>query len=362
MQRVAILLAGGGGARLWPASTPAHPKQFLALHGGASLLAKTAERVAPAVHEICVVTPSGYAEAVAREVPRARVIVEPSARNTFAAVALAVADVLHQSPEAIIGIYPSDHVVTDAVAFGDVVAKAYDVAAALDVIATIGIEPTGPHTGFGYLELRAGLADGSPQGAALDIAAFREKPSPQQAQAYVLAGNTLWNSGMFFARATTLWRELAACNPDAGPALAALREACARTPRTADDEAALAAAFAALPHTSLDYAVMEKTAHIVALVGRFGWSDLGAWDAVAELLPRDDHGNASRHPAVFHDAHDNLVYCDRELEVALVGCHGLIVALVDRKLLVASKASAQEVRAVADAFAGSRGAPRGKDA
>ena len=341
--RCAVILAGGSGTRLWPASRRARPKQFLALGGEESLLAATVRRVRAAAGEVMIVTAADQAAAAAQHAPGARVVAEPAARNTAAALGLAAVHLLARDPDAVIGAFPADHHIADDAGFGAVVERAFAAAERGDVIATIGITPTRAESGFGWLELGAARED---LGATVrEVVRFVEKPDAARAQALFTGAQHLWNGGMFFVRAARLVAEIERWMPATA---AGLREiALALRGGEAEGAAAAARVYPSLPPVSIDHGVMEHAAGVVAVPGDFGWSDVGSWAAVAELLARDARGNAAQGEAVVVDGERNLTFTDAGV-ITLVGVSGLAVVRAGDAVLVLPVERAQDVRAAVD--------------
>lgn len=337
--RCAVILAGGSGTRLWPASRKARPKQFLAVTGGETLIAATVARARAAAGRVMIVTAEAQVPLVAAAVDDVEIVGEPAARNTAAALGLAAVHALARDPEAVIGAFPADHHVGDPVAFGVAVERAFAIAEARDVICTIGIAPTRPDTGFGYLE----LGDGEVAPGVRPVARFVEKPAADVAARYLAGGRHLWNGGMFFVRAARLLAELDRWMPATGAALRAIAAA-------ADPAAEAAARYPALPSVSIDVGVMERAADVVAVPGAFGWSDVGSWTTVAELATKDAAGNAIVGDGVVVGGRDNLVVADPGTAVAVVGVDGVAVIRAGDAVLVVPVARAQEVRAAVDAL------------
>lgn len=329
MTAYAVILAGGGGTRLWPASRRRQPKQFLPLApGGRSLFEATVARVRPLVplERVLVVTAASQVaqvRAALPELPDANLVVEPVGRNTAPAIALAARTLERRGQgEAVMAVLPSDHVVTDEAAFIRTLGHA--LAAAERHLVTCGIPPTRPETGFGYLELGPRT-----DGAAREVRRFVEKPDLARAREYLASGNYLWNSGMFFFRVDRILDELRRHLPALLPALDARYEDA--------------------PAVSIDYGVMEKAEDIWSVPGAFGWSDVGSWGDLAGLHPADAAGQTRLGgPLVAIDARDNVVV--GEPLVALVGVEGLVVVATEDAILIAPKGRSQEVRAVVAAL------------
>ena len=345
--RCAVILAGGSGTRLWPASRRLRPKQFLALGGAESLLAATARRLRAAAGEPMVVTAAEHAALAAAELPGATVIAEPCPRNTAAALGLAAVYALARDPVAVLGVFPADHHIGDEAAFGVAIERAFAAAAQADVIVTIGLRPTRPDTGFGYLELGEPRPDLGPE--VRTVTRFVEKPDLVTARAYVVGGRHRWNGGMFFVRATRLLAELARSLPATAAGMATI--AAALKDGGAAAAAATAAVYPGLPSISIDHGVMEHARDVVAVTGELGWSDVGSWAAVAELTAPDARGNAVVGDAVIVDGGGNLVVTDPGTVVALVGVSGLAVVRSGDAVLVLPLDRAQDVRAAVDALA-----------
>ncbi|MFB6069260.1 MAG: mannose-1-phosphate guanylyltransferase [Halobacterium sp.] len=314
---VAVLLAGGTGTRLYPASRSYRPKQFLALgDDDRSLLRSTADRAAFA-DEIVAVTRDAYADRVREELPEASVLVEPAGRDTGPALAYAASEVRDRFADAVMLCLPSDHVVGDG--FRDTAATAVDVAERTGALVTLGVEPDRPATGYGYVE------PGADRGDHYDVDVFREKPDAATAERLLDAG-CLWNAGMF------------AWTPDAF--LTAARAGPLEPVVDALESGKPDEAFDHADPVSVDYAVLERATDVRVVPADFAWDDVGAWDAIGRLR---DGENAVLGDATTIDARGNVVASD-DKHVSVVGADDLVVAAYDDRVLVVPTEDAQRVR------------------
>jgi mannose-1-phosphate guanylyltransferase / mannose-6-phosphate isomerase len=310
-----LLMAGGGGTRLWPLSTEERPKQFLPLLGSKSLLAETYERIKPAATAVFVATTAPLTSRVRKEVkgvPASRILAEPCRRNSGPAI-LSAALRFEEEGDDVAASIPSDQTVADAEAFRKALAVAGRAAETASVV-VLGVLPTRPETDFGYMEVRE--AQGS---EVLDVVRFIEKPEAAQAQEYVRAGH-FWNAGIFIFRPSRLLAEARRVAPELLSGVAAYRDRV-----KAGDEAGAQKAYAALPEVSIDYAVMEKAGHVKAVPLRAGWSDVGTWRSVRELKgASDERGNLilSDMPVLAPGVRDSAI---------VIGPDGLLVLPFERE-------------------------------
>jgi len=335
----ALILAGGRGTRFWPRSRRRSAKQVLNVVGERSLIQATVDRLTPVVppERIWILTNHHLRDAIVRQlpgVPKRQILAEPVQRNTAPAIGLAAAILESIDPDAVMGVFPSDHVIGRPGAYRATLRAAFKSAAAGRLM-VVGIPPRWPETGYGYIEFPR---RGRKPGKVAPVRQFHEKPDLEIAQRYVAAGNYYWNSGMFFWRASVLLEEMRRHLPKTATVLASLPRFGSR-----GFERALASAFPLCDSISIDFAVLEKSANVSGIpAADFGWSDVGSWNAVYELLPRDGCGNVVARESVCFDAHNNFVDA-RGKTVALLGVQDLIVVDTPDALLVASRDRAQQV-------------------
>jgi mannose-1-phosphate guanylyltransferase len=347
----AVILAGGSGTRFWPASRRRLPKQLLPLAGraGEPLIAATVRRIEPFVpaERVWIATGANLVDATAAALPkvhRSHMLAEPVARNTAPCIGWACATIARSDPDAVIAILPSDHFIADEPGFHAVLSRALD-AAERGFLVTVGVVPTRPETGFGYIEVGEPIVDGVNA-----VARFIEKPARPKALELVAGGRHLWNAGMFFCRAHVMREAIAEYLPALATGLQRIDAAAAQ----GDEARALAEIFPGLPAISIDHGVMEKAGRVAVVPGSFGWTDVGSWEAAWEMAERDSEGNALPEGTVAIDACRNLV---KDMSGgapakrwALVGVSDLVIVETDDAVLVVPRSRVQEVRAVVEAL------------
>ena len=340
----ALVLAGGSGTRFWPSSRRNRPKQLLSLEGERTLLQATVDRLQPLVspERVWISTTEALRSAVAAqlpEVPASHMLAEPAARNTAPAIGWSLLAMPEDAREGAVVVLPSDHRIGNPESFRATLALAAGVVEREDRILTLGVVPERPETGFGYLE----LADEIPGAPGLRcVRRFTEKPDRATAERFVVGGAHLWNAGIFVFRGGVLLAALHKHAPELARGLMELAEAPARAVDL----------YPQLQSISIDYAVMEKFEEMATLPLTCGWSDLGSWDALAEILPADLAGNVSRGGAVVVDGARNITYAE-EGTIAVLGLSDLIVVRAGDAVLVAQRKDAQEVRRIVDQLAAS---------
>ncbi len=339
----AIIMAGGKGERFWPASTAKRPKQLLALVGEKTLLAQAVDRLEGLIppQNIFVITNRELvkeAQKAAPMLPPGQIIGEPVGRDTAAAIALGAALIAARDPAATFCVLTADHVIGNRPLFQRTLREGLKLASKLDILITIGIQPTFPSTGFGYVEAGDVLAENN--GITIHKARrFVEKPDLPTAEEYVKSGHYFWNGGMFIWSLASLYKALGQFRPQLLPMTE--RVAKARTP--AQLEAAMDAEYPKLEKISVDYALMEKANNIAMIRGTFPWDDVGSWPALENHLPKDPDGNTTVGTCESYDATGNIVV-SRDRLTALIGVRNLVVVQTGEVTLVCPKARAQDIK------------------
>lgn len=344
-----VILAGGRGTRFWPLSRKRRAKQLLALDGKQSMIQQTVARLLPlAVAEnFWIITNGDLQAAIARQVPRLtkkHIIAEPAGRNTAPAIGLAAFLLLGHDPQAVLGLFPSDHVIGDEKRYREVIARGIQIASAGNNIVVLGIRPNRPETGYGYIESGAPL-----EMETLRVRRFTEKPDAAQAAEFVKAGNYFWNSGMFLWQARTLAEALEEHLPNTAPLL----EEIAATFGTAKFESTFHKLYPRCENISIDYAVLEprsakgeQASNIYCIPADFGWNDLGSWTALhehhtAKSMPAD--GNLiSGDGSYMLNAQGNYIHAPGKF-IAAVGVDNLIVVETEDALLITTRERSQDV-------------------
>jgi mannose-1-phosphate guanylyltransferase len=347
-----VILAGGSGTRFWPRSRRARAKQVLALDGERSMIQQTVERLKPlaGLDHTWVITNEFLAAEIADQlkgVPAGQIVQEPVARNTAPACGLAAFLIERQNPDAVLGIFPSDHVIADEPRFLKALQKGIALAAGGDNMVVLGIEPTRAETGYGYIE----TGDFTLDETALHVRRFTEKPNQNRAEEFLAAGNYFWNSGMFLWSARTLANAVREHLPETAPLL----EKIAAAYGTPQFEETFHALYAKCENISVDYAILEPRSakgehlsNLYCLTAEFSWNDLGSWASLYEYqiearLRGDGDGNVAETDGHFTiDAGNNYIYSPKKF-VALVGVENLVIVDTEDALLIAHRDHSQDV-------------------
>lgn len=343
MQNHIVIMAGGIGSRFWPMSTSEYPKQFIDVMGvGKSLIQLTVERfkgICPK-ENFWVVTSERYVDIVKEQLPQIpaqHILAEPEARNTAPCIAYACWKIRKEFPQANIVVTPSDALVIDTAEFARCIAVALEKTADSQAIVTLGMMPTRPETGYGYIAAQ-GEADAK---GICKVEAFKEKPDVETAKGYLAAGNYFWNAGIFVWNADTITNAIRRYAPQIAGVMDELEPALF-TDKEAEE---LKRLFPTCEKISIDYAVMEKAEDIFVLPAEFGWSDLGSWGSLRTLLPQDEAGNAKVGNRVdMYNCRNCVVHAAEEKRVVLEGLEGYIVAEKDGQLLVCRLSEEQRIK------------------
>lgn len=343
-----VILAGGRGTRFWPLSRKRRAKQLLALDGKQTMIQQTVARLAPMAtsSRFWIITNDDLRTAIIsqlKRLPPSQIIAEPAARNTAPAIGLAAFLLLRHDPDAVLGLFPSDHVIADPNRFRETLARGVAIAAAGENIVVLGIRPTRPETGYGYIEV------GAPDRGSIRVRRFTEKPDADHAKQFVEAGNFLWNSGMFLWRADTLANALREHLPNT----AVLLERIAASHGTRKFADTFGKLYPKCDNISIDYAVLEprsakgeEQSHIFCLPSDFGWNDLGSWTALHEhhsaKAKLTDKVPVSGSSSFTLNARNNYVHAPGKF-VALIGVNNLVIVETDDALLVTTLEHSQDV-------------------
>lgn len=342
MKTYGLIMAGGGGTRFWPLSRKRVPKQLLNLDGKEVMLNETIDRLSGVVEQddIFIVTNTEQIEltklVTAERVLENHILAEPSARNTAACIGYGAVEIIKKYGDGIMCILASDHYIKDEDTFREVLKQAIKTVDETDGLVTIGIKPTFPSTGYGYI--KSEILEGKKYKKVLE---FVEKPDAQRAKSYIEAGNYAWNSGMFVWKASTILKYYEKLLPDIYDKLMIIKEAMC----TFSEKEVIWAVYDSIPKISVDYGIMERADSVYMLEGDFGWNDIGSFDALTAIYPKDENGNVVRGDTVLLDARENIIIGDKKL-IAGVGVENLIIVDTEDAILICEKDRAQDVKEI----------------
>ena len=343
----AVIMAGGRGTRFWPLSRDRMPKHLLAITGTKTIIQQTIERIRPLIPErnIYIITNKDHYDEIRRQcpnVPEANIIAEPMGRNTAPCIGLAAAYIRRRNTDGVMAVLPADHLITDEDRFLETLVVADKMAQTGPHLITIGIPPTAPETGYGYIEEGEQLTsiDGY---TVYKVGSFREKPDRTTAEEFIQTGTFYWNSGTFIWKASTILDAIGRFIPDLSEGLTTIERAIG----TDSEDNVIREVYKSINAISIDYGVMEKVEGPLLIKGRFGWNDIGSWDALYDVFTKDTEGNAVRGRVITVDTHGSVVYSPDKL-VAMVGVDNLVVVETDDALLICNRNACQDVKRIVD--------------
>lgn len=347
-------MAGGRGTRFWPRSREKKPKHLLDITSEKTIIQETVDRIRPLIDpkDILIVTGAKHARELAGQlpdIPEQNILIEPVGRNTAACIGLAAVHIAKKVKDDVMVVLPSDHAIGNPKEYRSVLKAAIRTARTQDGLVTIGIQPSQPHTGFGYLEGGAsvGLSGGHD---VRRVKSIREKPDEALARKFVRSGRFYWNSGMFVWKTSAILRQIREHLPDLYDGLMTISDALG----TASAKRVVGRVYRRQASISIDYGVMEKAENVFVIPAEFGWSDVGSWDALWDISTKDDRGNAVlKGAAVLEDSDNTLIYSPEKL-VAMVGVRDVIVVETKDAILICKKGRSQDVKKIVDVLEAGR--------
>lgn len=347
MNTYAVIMAGGGGTRFWPSSRQKTPKQLLNLTGNDYMINETIQRILPVIpaDHIFIVTNQTQVESMrkitAGYIQPHHILSEPAARNTAACIGYAAFEITKKYGEGIMCVFPADHYIKDKTAFAAIIKESVNTAANHDKLVTIGIPPTFPSTGYGYIKF-----SNESKSNMKEVQEFKEKPDLETAAKYIRNGNYLWNSGMFIWKTSTILNAFERYLPKIYSCLTEIAAAM----NTENEQKKISEIYPSIPSISIDYGIMERSGDVVVLPGDFGWNDVGSWETMDALHESDQQGNVCIGDSLVIDTANCVTYSRKRL-IAAVGVENLIIVESDDAILVCDKDRAQDVKLVVDQLA-----------
>ena len=340
----AVIMAGGIGSRFWPRSKERKPKHLIRIFGENSMIQDTVERISAIIpkENIYIITnrvQKPRVKAQLKEIPEENIIDESFRKNTSACIALASLIIKQKNENAIIINLPSDHLINDVTSFQQTILKAAEFAKKSDGLVTIGIKPSRPETGYGYIQIDERYVDNS----VFPVLTYAEKPNLETARRFIIAGDFLWNSGIFLWRADVIFNELKKHMPDLYDEIIKLKSKLG----TLEFERELVAAYGQLKSISIDYGLMEKSDNVFCIKGFFDWGDVGSWEEVYYLSDKDSDANVKIGDIYTEKTFGSYVFSPKKF-TALIGVEQLIVINTNEALLICNRENSQEVKQVVD--------------
>lgn len=349
MKIYGVIMAGGGGTRFWPLSRATAPKQFLNITGEDSMINDTIKRIKDIIppERILIVTNKVQEKmlnkVIQEDIPKENVLIEPVGRNTAACIAYAAIVIKKRYGDSVIGVFPSDHYIKNVDEFQRVLRSACSIAENTEKLVTMGIEPTYPSTGYGYIKYDREKFIPAGNKTAYEAIEFVEKPNVPKAKTYLDSGNYLWNSGMFVWKTSVILKNFKRFLPRIYRNIEKL-EPFIDTP---NEKKAVGDIYPILQSISIDYGVMERSDEVVVIPGDFGWNDVGCWDSLGSVFPPDENGNITKGDFVDIETRNSIIYSNSRF-VAAVGLENMIVVETSDALLVCPKEKAQDVKKVVE--------------
>lgn len=358
MQKFSVIMAGGGGTRFWPLSRREMPKQLLNLTGKDTMVNETIDRIKENVPEenIFIVTNVTQAplmeEVTTGKIHKENILAEPAARNTAACIGYAAIEIMKKHGDGIMCVLASDHYIKNKESYKEVMDFAMELAEKTNRLVTIGIKPTSPSTGYGYIKYNKKLKEvghtiGEKSGkriAAYPVADFVEKPSLPTAKAYIDQGCYLWNSGMFVWKVSVILEYFKELLPDVYECLMEIEEAIG----TEKEQEVLNRVYPKIPKISVDYGIMERAEDVIMLEGDFGWSDVGSWDAMDTLYDADENNNVAYGEQQIHIGSKNCITYGQNKLIATIGLDNIVIVETEDAILVCNKDKAQDVKKIVE--------------
>ena len=341
-----VIMAGGAGTRFWPLSRTARPKQFLDILGtGKTFIRHTFERFAPLIpsSNFLVVTNSAYKDLVLEQIPELsedQVLAEPLGRNTAPCIAYAAFRLKSTDPESTMIVTPSDHLILDETSFRNVMEDAVNFASSNDALVTVGVKPTRPATGYGYIQVDSPLHDHGMN----KVKTFTEKPNLELAKTFVSSGEFYWNSGIFVWKTATILKALSISLPETYQMFSSVEGSYA----TAAETEMISSVYSECKSISIDYGVMEKADNVYVRCGDFGWSDIGTWGSFYEHSPHDDNGNTAIANELLFDTKNCLIDMPGDKLAVIEGLTDFIVIDTEDVLMICPKANEQNIKKFID--------------
>ena len=341
-----VIIAGGIGKRFWPRSRRERPKQLLDIIDQRSMLQMTYERLKLASEEkkIYIITGQGLKDAILKSLPgfpEKNIVVEPSGKNTAPAIGLATTIITNKDPDAVIGVFPADHLIANVAEFEKAVDEGFRYARDHSALITFGITPTRPATGYGYIQFDKNTR--IVENVIYRVKTFAEKPNLATAQRFLESGEFLWNSGMFVWKGTNILNAIKIFLPELFESLQAIGKAL----DTPEYETVLKRQWAAIHSISIDYGVMEKAKNVYMVAAHFDWNDVGSWDAVYDLCDKDQNGNVTRGEIVTIDSNGCYLHSRKNL-IAAIGVRNLIVVQSKNSILICNRGDSERVKELVD--------------